>query len=144
MINVTKQFEFDCAHRLENYKGLCQNIHGHRYKLLVTVARKNDDVEDGFVADFKDVKKIVNEKFVNLVDHAFIFNCKDEDSLDIAKFLVTKIDQRVYRMPYKTTAENMARYIYQLLNKEFKCYDLKCTKIVLFETPTSYVKYKEE
>jgi 6-pyruvoyltetrahydropterin/6-carboxytetrahydropterin synthase len=144
MINVTKEFEWDMAHRLENYDGQCNNVHGHRYRMLVTFARNDEDVKDGMVLDFKELKSIV-KPVIDVLDHSFVYNINDKDSKKIASFMFKTINQKLFHFEFRTTAENMAKWFYQELNQSLKAAkkDYKCTKIVLFETPTCFAKYKE-
>ena len=71
MLTATKTFTFDCAHRLPYHEGLCKNIHGHTYKVDVTVegGRQGRGPEDGMIIDFKRLKTICNKLF-NKYDHA--------------------------------------------------------------------------
>ena len=77
-IRVTKSFGFETGHALYGYDGLCKNVHGHSYKLHVTVVgRPIDDqnnVKNGMVIDFKDLKTIVKSEIVDVFDHATVFN----------------------------------------------------------------------
>ena len=81
IIRLTKAFTFETAHALYGYDGKCKNIHGHSYKLYVTVkgipSQDSNDVKLGMVMDFGDLKKIVNEAVVDVFDHAILLN---EDS----------------------------------------------------------------
>lgn len=78
MIRITKIFNFETAHVLYNYDGKCKNMHGHSYKLFVTV--KGNPINDldhhknGMVVDFGDIKKIVKEEIVDIWDHAVLVN----------------------------------------------------------------------
>ena len=76
IIRVTKEFGFEMAHLLTEYDGLCRNIHGHSYKLAVTVCgRACDDPSSpklGMVIDFSVLKGIVNEEIVGRLDHALM------------------------------------------------------------------------
>jgi 6-pyruvoyltetrahydropterin/6-carboxytetrahydropterin synthase len=65
---VTKKFTFSAAHFLTKYKGKCENLHGHTYKLTVTV--EGDMKDDGMVIDFVELKKIVNERVIDKLDHS--------------------------------------------------------------------------
>ena len=69
IIKITKQFSFEMAHALRNYDGLCRNIHGHSYKMDITLAGRplNDDnsPKNGMVMDFGDLKKLVNEEVIS-------------------------------------------------------------------------------
>lgn len=73
-IRVTKEFTFEMAHALWNYDGPCKNVHGHSYRLFVTLSGSPvDDASDpknGMVIDFSDLKRIVSEEIVRIFDHA--------------------------------------------------------------------------
>ena len=90
MIRITKSFSFETGHALYGYDGLCKNVHGHSYKLFVTVIGQPIDdtnhVKYGMVIDFKDLKKIVKEEIVDVFDHATVFN-KNTPHVDLAKTL---------------------------------------------------------
>ena len=74
MITVTKLFTFDACHHLPHYEGACHNLHGHTYKLEVTVTGQvitdKTNPKCGMIIDFKDLKKVVNEAVVDKYDHA--------------------------------------------------------------------------
>ncbi|MCO4780523.1 MAG: 6-pyruvoyl tetrahydropterin synthase family protein, partial [Flavobacteriaceae bacterium] len=65
-IRITKQFSFETGHALFGYDGKCRNVHGHSYKLSVTVIgspiEEKGAVKLGMVIDFSDLKKIVKEE----------------------------------------------------------------------------------
>ena len=73
-IRITKEFKFETGHALYGYDGLCKNVHGHSYKLSVTVVGKpiedQSHVKFGMVMDFSDLKAIVNTLIVKPFDHA--------------------------------------------------------------------------
>ena len=66
-MRVTKRFRFEAAHHLPGYDGKCARPHGHGYLLEVTVEGPIRD--DGLVFDFYDLKRIVNERVVDRLDH---------------------------------------------------------------------------
>lgn len=74
MLTVTKIFKFEACHNLPYYDGACRNLHGHSYKLEVTVGGKiesdTSNPKCGMIVDFKDLKKIVNEVAVDKYDHS--------------------------------------------------------------------------
>ncbi len=78
MIRITKIFTFETAHVLYNYDGKCKNMHGHSYKLFVTVKGKPindiDNPKNGMVVDFGDIKSIVKSEIVDVWDHAVLLN----------------------------------------------------------------------
>lgn len=119
-IDVTKIFTFDSAHKLENYDGNCKYLHGHTYKLEVTVRGKTD--YRGMVIDFNDLKKIVKEKVINKLDHKYLNEIFD----------------------FNTTCENMVVWIFNVLDKALGTEEYFLKKIRLWETPTSYAEIGRE
>ena len=75
-IRITKEFVFDMAHALSNYDGKCKNIHGHTYKLFVTLigipCEDCSSPKNGMVLDFGDLKNIVKIPIVDVFDHALV------------------------------------------------------------------------
>jgi 6-pyruvoyltetrahydropterin/6-carboxytetrahydropterin synthase len=92
-IRITKQFSFETGHALYGYDGKCKNVHGHSYKLSVTVIGEpitdQTNVKFGMVIDFKDLKKIVEEEVVDVFDHATVFN-KNTPHVELAKELAKR------------------------------------------------------
>lgn len=75
MIQVTKIFRFETAHALHGYNGACRHVHGHSYQLHVTVTAEEPEgyfPAPGILIDFKDLKRTVNEKAVDRLDHALV------------------------------------------------------------------------
>ena len=141
-IRITKEFRFETGHALHGYDGKCKNVHGHSYKLLVTVIgtpiNDNSNVKYGMVIDFGDLKKIVNEDIVDLFDHATVFN-KNTPHLELAKELI-KRGHHVILVDYQPTSEMMiidfAERIKKRLPENIKLHSLK-----LKETDTSYAEW---
>lgn len=150
---ITKEFKFEMAHLLEDHNGLCKNVHGHSYRLFVTVSSTITDINInkksrnniGMVIDFKDLKNIVDKKIINKLDHSFAYNGKDKKSKIIAEFLDKQICQKLHNFNFRVTAENMAKWIYTELNKELVIgnFNCVCTKVQLYETQTSCATYSD-
>ncbi len=108
-IRITKQFSFETGHALYGYDGKCKNVHGHSYKLSVTVIGQpitdRSNVKFGMVIDFSDLKKIVKEEVVEVFDHATVFN-KNTPHVDLARELETR-GHHVILVDYQPTSENM-------------------------------------
>ncbi|RTE54638.1 6-carboxytetrahydropterin synthase [Arenibacter aquaticus] len=108
-IRITKQFNFETGHALYGYDGKCRNVHGHSYKLSVTVIGRpitdTSHVKLGMVIDFGDLKKIVMEEIVDQFDHATVFN-KNTPHVDLAKELMDR-GHSVILADYQPTSENM-------------------------------------
>ena len=96
---VTKEFVFDAAHNLVNYHGTCERLHGHTWRLQVTVRAPVG--EDGLAFDFVELKKRVNEKIISRLDHVYLNDILPQSS-----------------------AENLAIWIWQEL-KELPLYEIK-------------------
>ncbi|WP_025690904.1 6-carboxytetrahydropterin synthase QueD [Paenibacillus zanthoxyli] len=134
-VTVCKIFSFDAAHQLVGHKGKCANVHGHTYKLEVVlkgkpVAEKGRS-DEGFVADFGDIKALVKEHVVDKLDHAFLAK-GDEPVLESLKASGSKTEV----LSFRTTAENLASYIvYTLKRSGLPVYSVK-----LWETPTAWAE----
>ena len=120
MVTVTKQFMFEASHKLPYYEGACHNLHGHSYKLEVTVGGDVTDSNSpkrGMIIDFKDLKQIVKEVAVDKYDHSYLND--------------------FFENP---TAEIMVEHIaYDIMNKlPNGVYLVSCK---LWETTTSYAEY---
>jgi len=141
-IRITKQFSFETGHALYGYDGKCKNVHGHSYKLSVTVIGQpitdTSNVKFGMVIDFSDLKKIVKEEIVDVFDHATVFN-KNTPHVDLAAELKNR-GHHVILVNYQPTSENMvtdfAEKIKNRLPSAIKLHSLK-----LQETDTSFAEW---
>ena len=141
-IRVTTSFSFETGHALYGYDGLCKNVHGHSYKLHVTVVgRPIDDqnhVKNGMVIDFKDLKTIVKSEVVDVFDHATVFN-KNTPHVELAKTL-SDSGHKVLLVDYQPTSEKMvidfAHRIASRLPAHIKLHNLR-----LHETATAYAEW---
>lgn len=109
MIRLTKEFAFESAHALAGYDGKCREIHGHSYRLFVTVAgtpsEREDDPKRGMVMDFGDLKRIVGSEIVDRLDHSFVMR-RTPESERIASTLGGEF-RNVILVDYQPTCENM-------------------------------------
>ncbi len=141
-IRITKQFSFETGHALYGYDGKCKNVHGHSYKLSVTVIGTpildNSNVKFGMVIDFTDLKKIVKEEIVDNFDHATVFN-KNTPHVELANELSTR-GHHVILVDYQPTSENMvidfAKKIQDRLPNDVQLHSLK-----LQETESSFAEW---
>ena len=141
-IRITKQFNFETGHALYGYDGKCKNVHGHSYKLSVTVIGQpiadSSQVKYGMVIDFSDLKKIVKEEIVDVFDHATVFN-KNTPHLELARELKQR-DHHVILVDYQPTSEMMvidfADKIKQRLPENIALFSLR-----LQETETSFAEW---
>lgn len=137
-IRLTKEFSFEMAHALANYDGACRNIHGHSYRLLVTVAGtpsdRHDDPKLGMVMDFGDLKRIVCEKIINPFDHALVMQ-KDDFAKRIGNY-----EGKLILTDMQPTCENMISLFAELICPELPA-DIELHHIRLHETATSYAEW---
>lgn len=141
-IRITKQFTFETGHALYGYDGKCKNVHGHSYKLSVTVIgtpiTNRENVKFGMVIDFSDLKKIVKEEIVDQFDHATVFN-ETTPHIELANELKNR-GHHVILVDYQPTSENMvidfAEKIKNRLPQNINLFSLK-----LQETESSFAEW---
>src|SRR6056297_2196472 len=112
-MKVTKEFNFCAAHILSDYDGKCSNLHGHNYRLKITlegdIIQNKTSNERGMVMDFGTLKHGVNE-IIEKWDHAFIIDNDSYDQIQLAKYLKeNNLCTRFKHMKGRTTAENMIK-----------------------------------
>lgn len=126
LVEVTKEMTFDSAHQLLEYQGDCSRLHGHTYKLQVTVKGLPDAI--GMIIDFKILKRYIQELILDELDH---YNLND-------------------KLNFNTTAENMVVYFYDIILStlvgmpEFVSRKVRLVSVKLWENPSSFAEYKGE
>jgi 6-pyruvoyltetrahydropterin/6-carboxytetrahydropterin synthase len=141
-IRITKRFSFEAGHALYGYDGKCKNLHGHSYKLFVTVIgtpiMDKRNPKFGMVIDFTDLKRIVTEEIVDKFDHATIFN-KNTPHIKLAKTLKDE-GHNVLLVDYQPTTERMATDFARKITKRLPI-NLKLHSLKLQETESSYAEW---
>ena len=141
-IRITKQFSFETGHALHGYDGKCKNIHGHSYRLDVTVIGKpvadESNPKCGMVIDFSDLKKIAQDEIVDLFDHATVFN-KNTPHLELAMLLRSK-GHNVLLVDYQPTTEMMVIDFAEKIKKRLPN-NIKLHALKLQETATSFAEW---
>ena len=141
-IRITKRFSFEAGHALHGYDGKCKNLHGHSYKLSVTVIgtpiTDKTNPKFGMVIDFTDLKRIVTDEIINKFDHATIFN-KNTPHVKLAKTL-QKEGHNVLLVDYQPTTECMITDFATKI-KERLPINLKLHSLKLQETESSYAEW---
>jgi 6-pyruvoyltetrahydropterin/6-carboxytetrahydropterin synthase len=125
MFELTVEDSFAAGHYLRNYKGKCENPHGHNYKLRVTLAGKELD-KAGLLLDFKDLREVMR-LVIERLDHQMIN--------DIEPFTVLN-----------PSAENLAKYFYDEANAKLKKVTdgrVRVKNVTVFETDTTTATYSE-
>lgn len=137
-VRVSKEFVFEAAHALDNHEGKCKNIHGHSYKLIITVLGEPnaDDAspDAGMVIDFTELKKIVNTEVVNKWDHALILK-------DDSRFKgIEKENTKTIYVKYHPTCENMLLDVVEKVSIQLPK-KIKLVYAKLNETSNSYSEW---
>ncbi len=142
IIRITKEFKFEMAHALHGYDGLCKNIHGHSYRLWVTirgkVKKEKGHKKDGMVMDFALIKQIVKPEIINKYDHSLVLNTESPHSeIDLSAF------DKVFYLPYQPTSENLVDDFSRLIKRKLP-ENVELLKVVLSETATSFAEWNRE
>jgi 6-pyruvoyltetrahydropterin/6-carboxytetrahydropterin synthase len=109
---VSKDFFFDAAHNLPRYAGKCEHLHGHTFRLRVTLQAPLD-TWSGMAFDFMDLKRVVDERIVKVLDHAYVNEIIPNPS---AEFIAIWVWRKLAPLPLH--------------------------EIKVWETPTSFVTYR--
>lgn len=142
-MKVTKEITFDVAHMLSNYQGKCANLHGHTYKLQVTLEGNVDNVTH-MVLDFNVLKEVLNQSVMDVFDHAVIFSdpkLRNEAENELYVWAERYGKKYAVISNGKTTCEDMAPYIRELISENLLSKQIKVVvSVKLWETPTSFVE----
>ncbi|WP_018963862.1 6-carboxytetrahydropterin synthase QueD [Coprothermobacter platensis] len=114
---ITKAFTFDAAHNLVNYKGKCEALHGHTYRLEIKVCGDSASLDNGLLMDFGDLKNLVDNEVISKLDHTYLND----------------------RFPQPST-ELVAMWIFETLKPHIERLNLTLSSVKLFETATSWVE----
>lgn len=116
---LIREFKFDAAHNLTAYRGKCERLHGHTYKLVVKIQGTPDS--EGMIIDFVELKKIVEDRVLKKFDHSYI--------------------NEIIPQP---TAENIAEYIFKELYDALKRDNCCLYEVEVWETADCGVVYRGE
>lgn len=137
MYQLTTEHSFDSAHFLAGYDGKCGNLHGHRWRVLLTVQSetlREDRQQKGMCVDFAELKKDLRTE-LEALDHVLII---EQGSLRESTMKALQEEKfQVVEMPFRPTAENFARYFYELFT--LKGYPV--AKVEVYETPNNSAVY---
>jgi 6-pyruvoyltetrahydropterin/6-carboxytetrahydropterin synthase len=113
-VRVAREFEFQAAHQLPEHPGRCRRLHGHSYRMQV-VCRAPVDPRTGIAIDFGEIERVVGERVLGLLDHAYL--------------------NEILPTP---SAENIAAWAWERLSDA----GLPLDEIVLYETAGCFVAYR--
>jgi 6-pyruvoyltetrahydropterin/6-carboxytetrahydropterin synthase len=141
-IRITKEFHFEMAHALTTYDGPCRNIHGHSYRLTVTVSGfpKLDPThpKNGMVMDYTDLKKIVREEIVDPLDHALLLH---KDYLVKRNITATGLHDHIVFAEFEPTCENMLMDFVEKIRRRLP-EGIKLEAVQLRETLSSWSEWQ--
>ncbi|MCG6960251.1 6-carboxytetrahydropterin synthase [bacterium BMS3Abin03] len=132
-MKVAKEFHWEMGHRLPEHFGLCKNIHGHSYKMIVEFDGELNESE--MVIDFYDVEKMINP-IVEKLDHAFMV--KNDDKI-ILEFLENMNSKKVV-VDFESTVENICKYISGEVISAKLPENLKNISVRIYETADAYAE----
>jgi 6-pyruvoyltetrahydropterin/6-carboxytetrahydropterin synthase len=140
-IRVSKEFHFDMAHALWNYDGLCRHIHGHSYKLQITIIgtpiAEPSNKKLGMVLDFADLKRVVKGPVVEYLDHSLVLY---KEAADFIPKIPNEMYEKVHIFDFQPTCENLVLYIAEKVKSNLpEAIDLYSVR--LYETATSFADW---
>ncbi len=140
-IRVTKEFSFEMSHVLSDYDGPCRNVHGHSYRLFVTLAgipvNEHGHPKNGMVIDFNDIKKIVYREIVSVFDHSVVIS----DDLEAGRLeLLKKMLGNIVVTGYQPTCENLVTDFASRIKARLPG-NVKLHSLRLYETATSFAEW---
>ncbi len=145
IIRITKEFSFETAHALEGYDGACRHIHGHSYRMQVTVSGSPvDNPEDpkfGMVMDFGDLKRIVTDNIVSRFDHAMVIRRTAANGNFIEQLRGRY--ESVIATSYQPTSENLLLEFVDVLRANLPP-SVRLESVRLYETATSCAEWRAE
>lgn len=141
-IRLTKEFDFEMSHLLHNYDGLCSNIHGHSYRLFVTIRglpiNDNSSPKNGMVMDFGELKSIIYSEIIDKLDHALLVP-KSSNMLSYLKDCNTKL----VITNYQPTCENLLIDFVKRISPNLPK-GVELARLCLYETKNSYAEWIAE
>jgi 6-pyruvoyltetrahydropterin/6-carboxytetrahydropterin synthase len=132
-MKIAKEFRWEMGHRLPEHFGLCKNIHGHSYKMLVEFEGELD--KNGMIIDYYDVEKIINPIIENL-DHSFMVNKDDKIVLEFLE----KMNSKKVVVGFQSTAENICTYLLNEIKKTSLPQNVNEIKVRIYETSHDYAE----
>jgi 6-pyruvoyltetrahydropterin/6-carboxytetrahydropterin synthase len=122
MFEVSVEQTFAAGHALRNYRGKCENVHGHNYRVRITIAGERLN-SIGLLVDFLEVKRLMGE-VIEYLDHRFINDLPPFDTLN-------------------PSAENIAKYFHDRVGAELRADPpVRISEVRVWETDTSIAAYR--
>ena len=132
-MKVAKEFRWEMGHRLPEHFGLCKNIHGHSYRMIVEFEGELD--ERGMVIDFYDVEKIITP-IIEKLDHAFMVSINDEGVINFLE----KMNSKKVVVDFESTVENISKYLPEEISNTKLSSNVRVISVRVFETFDDYAE----
>lgn len=132
-MKIAKEFRWEMGHRLPEHFGLCKNIHGHSYKMVVEFEGELD--KNQMVIDYYDVEKIINP-VIEKLDHSFMVNKNDKVVLEFLE----KMNSKKVIVDFNSTAENICGYLLAEIKKTSLPSNISSVKVRVYETQFDYAE----
>ncbi|MCU0342406.1 MAG: 6-carboxytetrahydropterin synthase [Ignavibacterium sp.] len=132
-MKIAKEFRWEMGHRLPEHFGLCKNIHGHSYKMIVEFEGELD--KNQMVIDYYDVEKIINP-VIEKLDHSFMVT---KDDKTVLEFLENMNSKKVV-VDFNSTAENICTYLLSEIKKTHLPSNISSVKVRVYETQFDYAE----
>jgi 6-pyruvoyltetrahydropterin/6-carboxytetrahydropterin synthase len=121
MFEISVEYSFAAGHALRGYKGKCENVHGHNYKVRVTVAGEQLN-STGLLMDFIDLRSAL-KTLAEPLDHRLMNEIPPFDGLN-------------------PSAENLAKYFSEGLEAQVRAHGLRVTSVTVWETDTTSATFR--
>lgn len=132
-MKIAKEFRWEMGHRLPEHFGLCKNIHGHSYKMIVEFEGELD--QNQMVIDYYDVEKII-DPIIQKLDHSFMVNKNDKIVLDFLE----KMNSKKVIVNFNSTAENICNYLLSEIKNAPLPPNISNVKVRVYETQFDYAE----
>lgn len=139
-MKIAKEFRWEMGHRLPEHSGLCRNIHGHSYRMVVEIS--GEVLSNGMIIDFYDLGIIV-KPLLERLDHSFLVYSKDKPVLDFLK----KYKMKMVVVDYLATVENICQDMTEKIVSEIKKQKISNVSeisVKIFETPNSFAELNKK
>jgi 6-pyruvoyltetrahydropterin/6-carboxytetrahydropterin synthase len=138
---ATRLIEFDAAHRVPGHEGKCKHLHGHRYKMELTVAAAHGLDDLGRVVDFSVLKSVVGTWVDDHMDHNTLLY--EGDRAMVAAIETAQPHKQLFLMNVIPTAENLAMFLFKQAQFLLAPYRIDVVNVRLWETPNCYADFNE-
>jgi 6-pyruvoyltetrahydropterin/6-carboxytetrahydropterin synthase len=136
-LRIAKEFHWEMGHRLPEHFGLCKNIHGHSYKMILTVEGEMNQQQ--MVIDYYDLEKIISP-IIQELDHAFMVNKDDKLVLEF----LNQINSKKVVVDFDATVENICLFILNKIKTASLPKNIKAIAVRIYETQFDYAEERLE